>query len=140
MKKTKYTPELYKKIFWIGTITWSVFIFILCAMPNEDIPDPHLNIPHLDKVAHFGLFFILSVLLCYALPKKKQYLYFIPIFIALIYGGLLEILQYYFFNRSGDIWDLVADIAGGISGCLLFPPIYRLINKLFFSPDDSTFK
>ena len=35
-------------------IIWAGVIFFLCAIPSDSIPDPKLNIPHLDKVVHFG--------------------------------------------------------------------------------------
>ena len=104
----KYTD---KRTLILANIIWILIIFILCAMPSEDIPDPHLDIPHLDKVIHFGMFFILSLLI---------------ILTAFIYGGLIEILQHYFFNRGGDVWDLAADIAGGIAGCLCYPVTKRI--------------
>lgn len=108
-------------IFW-GNIIWALIIFIFCAMPQKDIPDPHLNIPHLDKVVHFGMFFIMSLLLSFLLESQTDLrlktIYTMAVSAAFLYGGLIEILQYHFFNRSGDVWDLLADIAGGIAGCL----------------------
>ena len=99
-------------------------------MPDEDIPDQNLNITHLDKVVHFGMFFILTLLinlpleLHTAIPAKR--IYTIAVLITFVYGGLIEILQHYFFNRGGDIWDLAADIAGGIAGCLCYPVTKRI--------------
>ena len=111
-------------------IVWILVIFILCAMPGSAIPDPHLNIPHLDKVVHFGMYFILSVLLAYLLESytslKRMSIYAIAILTAFIYGGLIEILQQNYFNRSGDIADLLADVLGGIAGCLCYPYLKRL--------------
>ena len=46
------------RIFVWANVIWFLIIFVLCALPGEDIPDPRLNIPHLDKVVHFGMFFI----------------------------------------------------------------------------------
>ena len=112
-----------------ANILWILVIFILCSLPSEDIPDPRLNIPHLDKVVHFGMFFILSLLFSYALEAKTSLklktIYTIAISISIIYGGLIEILQHYFFNRGGDVLDLLADIAGGIVGCLCYPYFKR---------------
>ena len=45
------------RIFVWANVIWFLIIFVLCALPGEDIPDPRLNIPHLDKVVHFGMFF-----------------------------------------------------------------------------------
>ena len=114
-----------RHIFILANILWVVIIFILCAMPSDDIPDPHWNIPHLDKVVHFGMYFVLSILLIFPLEEysclKLSRIYLIAILVALIYGGGIEILQANFFNRSGDVWDLVADVSGGIAGCLCYP-------------------
>lgn len=120
-----------KKILIGANIAWIVIIFVLCAMPKEDIPDPHLNIPHLDKVVHFGMFFILSLLLTYPLELHSslslKQIYLTAIGMSFAYGGLIEILQHYFFNRGGDVWDLLADIAGGIAGCLCYPLAKRIL-------------
>ena len=47
-----YMSSKLRHIFILANILWVVIIFILCAMPSDDIPDPHWNIPHLDKVVH----------------------------------------------------------------------------------------
>ena len=46
-----------KQLLLFRNIIWALVIFVLCAMPSEDIPNPHWDIPHLDKVVHFGMFF-----------------------------------------------------------------------------------
>lgn len=110
---------------------WGVIIFILCAMPGDDLPDPHWNIPHLDKVVHFGMYFVLAILLVFLLEGynrlKKSQIYLIAILVALAYGGGIEILQANFFNRSGDIWDLIADGIGAMAGCWCSPIAKRFI-------------
>lgn len=45
-----------KQLLLFRNIIWALVIFVLCAMPSEDIPNPHWDIPHLDKVVHFGMF------------------------------------------------------------------------------------
>ena len=45
---------------------------------------------------------------------------------AFIYGGIIEILQSKFFNRSGDYYDLIADILGGFFGAIIYPTVLRL--------------
>lgn len=104
-------------------IIWAGIIFLLCAMPGEDIPTPRLDIPHLDKIVHAGMFFIMSFLLCLYFDKKplrRPAVYAIAILFAFVYGGLIEILQHFFFQRSGDVLDLLADIAGGVTGCWFY--------------------
>ena len=86
-----------RHIFILANILWVVIIFILCAMPSDDIPDPHWNIPHLDKVVHFGMYFVLSILLIFPLEEysclKLSRIYLIAILVALIYGGGIEIFS-----------------------------------------------
>lgn len=112
---------------------WMAVIFILCTMPSQEIPNPGINLPHLDKVVHFGMFFILSLLMrqgfeCWKYRNLKT-IYVITIGVSLLYGGLIEILQYSFFNRGGDVWDLLADIAGAAAGCLLYPTARKLKDR-----------
>ena len=52
---------------------------------------------------------------------------------AFIYGGLIEILQGNVYNRTGDLYDLIADIIGGFFGAIAFPTILMLFNKYFRS-------
>lgn len=109
-------------------IIWAGIIFLLCAMPGEDIPTPRLNIPHLDKIVHAGMFFIMSFLICLHFDKKQlrhKTVYAIAILFAFVYGGLIEILQHFFFHRSADVLDLLADIAGGITGCWFYSFLKR---------------
>lgn len=123
-------PTKNRKYLFIFTglnIVWILLIFALCAMPPQDIPDPGIDIPHLDKVVHIGMFFIMSLLICYRYERPAlKNIYAAAIAFSFLYGGLIEILQHYFFNREGDLWDLLADVAGGILGCLLFPTVKKI--------------
>ena len=121
------TNRKYLFIFTGLNIAWILLIFALCAMPPQDIPDPGIDIPHLDKVVHIGMFFIMSLLICYRYERPAlKNIYATAIAFSFLYGGLIEILQHYFFNRGGDLWDLLADVAGGILGCLLFPTVKKI--------------
>ena len=53
-----YMSSKLRHIFILANILWVVIIFILCAMRSDDIPDAHWNIPHLEKVVHFGMYFV----------------------------------------------------------------------------------
>lgn len=118
----------------IRNIIWAIVIFVLCAMPSDSIPNPHLNIPHLDKAVHFGMFFIMALLLCnelqYQTSMNLRKIYLTTVCIALVYGGVIELLQHYFFGRSGDMLDLLADVLGAIIGCLAYPTIRKWKNKI----------
>lgn len=73
------------------------------------------GIANFDKVAHFGIFFLLT-----GLFWKAFRLAFWKIAILLaVYGALVEVVQEYFTRRTGDIWDWVADMAGVLTFILL---------------------
>jgi len=114
-------------------IIWAGVIFFLCAIPSDSIPDPKLNIPQLDKVVHFGMFFIMAIFLCselrYQTRLSPQAVYSIAIGFSFVYGGLIEILQFNYFHRGGEWWDLVADVLGAVVGCLLYPTAKRQKDK-----------
>lgn len=119
----------------VSNIMWASVIFALCAMPGKDIPDPGINIPHLDKVVHFALFFVMSLLIRNAFEYEAQHtlrlIRLFCIFFAFAYGGTLELLQHYFFNRTGDWLDLLADVTGGIAGYQFYPEIKQLQKRIF---------
>jgi len=114
------------KLFW-RNILWAIVIFILCSIPGNDLPKASLiPIPHFDKIVHFGMFFIMGIFLFAELSiqtnlKRITITGIITLLIAL-YGGLIEYLQQnYFIHRSGDYWDLTADILGGLFAIIMYP-------------------
>ena len=129
MEKRKKTYILL-----ILSVIWAIVIFVLCTMPATEMPN--LKIPYMDKMAHFSVFFVQSVLLSLLLNFQTRKSYFqIIIFstlLAFAYGGLIEILQSKFFNRSGEFYDLIADIMGGFLGAIAYPTILRFVSKRGF--------
>ncbi|MBS9768337.1 MAG: VanZ family protein [Flavobacteriaceae bacterium] len=112
-------------------LLWNVLIFAVCTMPIDSSHLPS-GIPHLDKIAHFGLFFVLSVLFYAYLCQQKRVPQFFKFLIIIVfigaYGWLIEWLQGTYFNRSKEFWDWVADILGGITGVLLGETLRTLFN------------
>ena len=119
-----------KNIISIAILCWAFIIFILCSLPGEEIPTPNWQIPYLDKIVHVGMFFLLSMLISLMsiwdtfLTFKK--LLIIVTLVALVYGGFIEIMQHYYFDRSGEILDLGADLLGAIIGCCFYPFIRNI--------------
>lgn len=122
-------------------IIWSIIIIILCSIPGQEFSDvSFIDIPHFDKIVHFGLYFILSIVSIKGLKQQskikllKQFPYLSIIFYAIILGGSLELLQHYYIPfRSGDTLDMLANFIGTISGALVvklrFAPHYFLVEK-----------
>ena len=120
----------------IPALLWAGFILIICGIPGQNLPRLDLWMwlkP--DKFVHVLVFGILSFLFIRAFvhpaaanvfkthPKKWA------VFIGLIYGAVIELLQeYVFIGRTGDLKDVVANAMGSFVGCWRFA--YRGKKKL----------
>ncbi len=102
-------------------------------MPQIDT-SATVNIPHADKIVHFGLFFLFSLFAYSWLRGKKRGHGFWNILTVLllvaIYGGGIEWVQGKFFQRTADIWDWLADMLGGIFGVLSYPYLHYFKQKI----------
>lgn len=99
-------------------ILWSLVIAYLCFSPSDGFKKVPIIIPHLDKVVHFIMFFVLGMLM-EALKIRKINLItriWLPL-LGIVYGGLIELVQYYLIDgRHGDLVDWTADILGLLIG------------------------
>lgn len=95
-----------------------------CLVQTDDIPQLPGNFAW-DKVVHFGMFFVLSFVNFidyYKLYNGKPQLFkwmFWGFVLPVIYGGIIEILQEYFFSRSGEWADFIADFLGSLTAMLI---------------------
>ncbi len=100
-------------------ITWAS----LSSIPAEHTHD--IDIPHIDKVVHLCFYFGAAVLGTFfvretmhgrtALAETLVYV----VFGAIIYGIIIEVLQYHFtLDRQGDPIDALANSCGAIIGAL----------------------
>ena len=103
-----------------------VLIFIgTCLIPSDKVPDMPAGISW-DKIVHFGMFFLLSAVSLYdynKLHNKNLSLtkwLFWGLIVPIIYGGIIELLQKYFFvSRSAELGDWIADILGSLVATVL---------------------
>ena len=77
---------------------------------------PFLDIPHIDKVIHMGMYFILSFSFLFEINNNSFYqtlrlkLLIVVLVLSISYGFTLEILQSFLFTeRSGDFYDFLAN-------------------------------
>ncbi|MFT7203900.1 MAG: VanZ family protein [Algoriphagus sp.] len=108
-----------RSLFTILVLGWSIIILFFTLSPKGPDSLPLIDIPHFDKVGHFGIFFILSMFLFLAasnITKKKTWL--ITICYCAFLGFLTEYLQTKIEGRTGDIMDFIADMLGGLCGAL----------------------
>jgi len=89
-------------------------------MPGDDMPS--ISWPYTDKAVHFLMYFGLSAVASFGyiygergriiVLKLIVFAFILPI----LYGGLIEIVQeYYFEGRYGDWFDLLADALGSLA-------------------------
>lgn len=101
----------------ILVIGWSLVILFFTLSASAPNVVPRFKIPHFDKIGHYGLFFVLTVLLFESLKPLDKKVKWVGLFMYCIFLGVLtEYLQTKIPGRSGDIMDLIADLIGSISG------------------------
>ncbi|HEY8780196.1 MAG TPA: VanZ family protein [Mucilaginibacter sp.] len=104
-------------------ILWASFVLIMCSIDLGGISKASIFFPGFDKLAHCGFFFVLVIFCCTGLIRQQSrkaisYKSIIIITaIAVLYGGLIELLQLTIFTwRSGEWADLFADAVGASMG------------------------
>lgn len=122
------------RTFKILTIGWSLAILFLTLKPHAGGEAFWLlKIQGMDKVAHFGLFFILTVLAYPAFRFAEKNVNW-QIAISIIYGILISFLteygQQFVQGRSSDILDFIADSLGVFCG-LAFAKLVLFKNIVF---------
>ncbi|WP_346855963.1 VanZ family protein [uncultured Draconibacterium sp.] len=95
-------------------VIWFALMCYLLFMPASQLPsEPFLKIPHFDKIVHFGLFFILCLLLFRPVKQFTPNFYFWTPLLALVLAVALEFLQQKITkSRHSDVYDLWANTAG----------------------------
>jgi VanZ family protein len=98
---------------------------------------PFMSIPNMDKVAHFGMYFIMTFLLLFDFSrynsKNKPWnkIIILSLLIAVVFGGSMELLQEIpSLQRSTDIKDFLANSTGAICAALSFKYLESLVNKI----------
>ncbi|MCF6341917.1 MAG: VanZ family protein [Bacteroidales bacterium] len=115
-------------------LVWVVFILIITGIPGSYIPEvvTFWDWIQPDKVVHIAVFGVLSFLILYNartqyLESSRRYLYVVvAVGMASSYGLLTEVLQRdVFVGRSGNVYDVLADILGAGAGWLVFRWLQR---------------
>ncbi len=109
----------------ITFVSWMLLVAYSCltSFSGDDLPS--FNIPHIDKVVHFGFYFIGAILGTMALrevSKGKISLkkgLFVILMVVIVFGMIIEVLQHaYTLDREGDIFDVLANSFGAVCGVL----------------------
>ncbi|MBN1987557.1 MAG: hypothetical protein JW761_14695 [Prolixibacteraceae bacterium] len=111
-----------KMIWFVKPFLWLALICYGLFLPAQNLPvKPLLQLPHFDKIVHFGLFFVFSLLLFRPFKKlKTRYLFWAPV-TAILLSGLLESVQRTISStRSSNIYDFAANVSGILVSILVF--------------------
>lgn len=115
-------------------VIWAAIIFILYSLPSSVIKyDPSWDFFRVDKLVHFFLFFVWTIILSVLFVKLpnvflQKYHSIIATIFSLIYGGVLEFFQEDWFpSRNSDPWDMAANAVGALLGLILFRKIFSKI-------------
>lgn len=117
---------------YLPAIAWALIILVLILMPGKNLPDMQQDFfISLDKLAHFGVFSILSFLTLRGACRKtgreqfKTSYVLSPLLISVAYGLLLEIMQIMAENRMPEYMDALANTLGCFAGLLFFIAIKK---------------
>jgi VanZ family protein len=125
LKRTKSLLDSLNKLpkYSLSIITFTV-ILILCWLPASSIQEPKwFHIPNADKIIHFILFFVWAFCLTIDFSSKYKSGYKLTLFILAVSAAtaiLTECLQPVLSNRTSDLSDGLADMAGSLCLCLVY--------------------
>jgi len=114
-QKIKIISLKYKILIFL----WIIVILILSSISGDSLEKvPKINIPHFDKIVHFGMYSILQYLFILKFSKTtckisaSKFLFITSIF-SVSYSISMEFAQAYLFEkRSGDVFDVLANTIG----------------------------
>lgn len=107
-------------LFW-KPLVWWLIILMLSLMPAGHLSGPEI-IPHFDKLAHFGMYMILAVLLWRPWNEKRWLAPTVLIVMTTTLLGIaVEFMQHYLTaDRYGSIGDVLANTSGSFTGLLIW--------------------
>lgn len=122
-----------KWLIYFPLIVYWLLLFVATTLPAKDLPDTHVS----DKIEHFTAYFILAVLLNFAIMFQNKYIklrrkaWLLTLIIISSYAALDELHQLFIPGRDCDILDWVSDTSGVLLGLAL---VKVLINYFKYKP------
>ena len=125
-----------KRAHWTA-MAWTLLILGICWIPSNRLPIPEspdssiwkLKVPHADKIIHFGVFAIYTILWFRTNPSPR-FRRSVVIF-GLLLAVISEIGQSHpWVRRDPDILDIAADVAG----VLIVASCWSLVPKRWRGP------
>lgn len=126
----KITQLLSEHKFFFLAIFWTILITTLSLITIERVPSFTLKLQHKDKVVHFVFYFVFVIAWNLSLMQKLKKFKVKVLSIAIVYGIVIEVLQYVLTeNRTADFFDVLANSLGAILAFVLFPFIVGIFSK-----------
>ena len=113
------------KIFWRTIVVALLVAYVSLIKTPSYIPEP--NFPLFDKWIHLGMYFLLTLVGLFDINKIRQKNLYQVVIVCIVYGGVIEILQYFSLTRHPSWADLMANIVG----CILAYFIYKIYQKVY---------
>jgi len=121
---------LLRNLFLLLALLWAGVIYYLSSQPGIGIP---ALFPGQDKLFHLLAFGLLGFLAMGAARSGQQgyeiWQALRIIALVALYGLLDETHQYFVPGRSADVYDVIADVTGGLLGAGLMYYLIRLLTK-----------
>jgi VanZ family protein len=98
---------------WIQAIAWAALILTATSLPSTPAGPA---VPGIDKVVHFALYAVLGGLTMRAAESTSVRSVITWTLAIALFAAVDEWHQFFIPNRSADVIDWVADVAGGAAG------------------------
>jgi len=108
------------------TLAWAAMVFVLSVIKVPTVNS--IPTPHLDKIVHFLMYGVLTLLALYAFgvyTQKQAKRRLLIVFGLVLFGFFIEIVQKKFFSyRSFEISDILANLTGIFVSLLMYALIH----------------
>ncbi len=130
-----------RKIRWIPPILWGILLAVLSLIPGGAGHFQLFGIPNLDKIGHFGMYAIWTLLVFYAWKSNSGFtaskVMWLTFLIGTVIGVGLEFLQNTMtLGRTLEIADMIANGLGSLSGALSGLLIHLFLRRSGAGPGD----
>lgn len=117
--------------YWKPTLVALIILYASVTSSENINKIDFFHFEHADKLVHFIFYFTLSTSLFASLFKntafKKNKQIVFSLFFSIIYGLIIEFIQYKFTaTRAAEFFDFISNTLGAITGVVIFPIWVRL--------------
>ena len=118
-------PQRMKNLLKNKILIIAIFVTVcILYLSLIKMPEYNVAIRHLDKLQHCFAYLVLTFFWLYAFYEKERK--YLIIFCCILFGILIEVLQYTITNyRTGDYLDVLANSSGVLFGFFIFNQAFK---------------